>query len=222
MQTEELQTNTYYLDNELFNGVYEYYVITFYENECISDSSNHVKETIDVEDSCKPVNDLTSEKLNENTVRLIWSEPESDLTIKGYNVFRNEMLQNDELLINLFFTDENLPYGVYEYYVVTSYSNGCISDSSNHVKESVELEIIEVKRLEEVILYPNPTDGQLRIINYELRIEGIEIFDIYGRKILEPPLTGLRAYDLTVLHPGIYFVKITTEKGTVTQKIIKY
>jgi len=171
---------------------------------------------------CEPVNDLTSEKPSNYSVLLTWTEPESSLTVKGYRVYRNEELQTEELQTNTYYFDNELSNGVYEYYVITFYENECISDSSNYVKESVELGVKGVKELEGVILYPNPTTHQLSIVNCQLSIDNVEIFDVYGRKVLEPPLTVLRSYDLTVLHPGIYFVKITTEKGTVTQKIIKY
>jgi len=34
-----------------------------------------------------------------------------------------------------------------------------------------------------ILIYPNPTIGELRITNYELRIDNVEIFDVCGRKI---------------------------------------
>jgi hypothetical protein len=90
-------------------------------------------------------------------------------------------------------------------------------------KENVGIGTFTIDELQ-ITVYPNPTTGELRITNYELRIENVEVFDIYRREQF------LRSCDLTVLlsfnishHPnGIYFKKITTEKGTVTKKIIKY
>ena len=75
----------------------------------------------------------------------------------------------------------------------------------------------------DIRIYPNPTTGELRVdcrdaIN---RVSSVEIFDIYGRKVLEPSLTVLQSYDLTVFPAGIYFVKITTDAGIITKKIIK-
>ena len=43
--------------------------------------------------------------------------------------------------------------------------------------------LVSVRKFEKepnILLYPNPTTGELRITNYELRIDNIEIFDIYG------------------------------------------
>jgi hypothetical protein len=82
---------------------------------------------------------------------------------------------------------------------------------------------------DEIKVYPNPTTGQLRITNYELLIEGIEIYDVYGRmqKVSLPSVLtdGAKAdeivLDLTNLSAGIYFLKIQTEKRIAMKKIIK-
>jgi len=84
------------------------------------------------------------------------------------------------------------------------------------------------------IVYPNPTTGELRITNYELRIDNVEIYDVFGRKVYDDKnsygLTVLRSYDLTTdgvgidltaFPAGIYFLKITTETGFVMRKVVK-
>jgi len=75
-----------------------------------------------------------------------------------------------------------------------------------------------------VKISPNPTNGQLSIVNCQLPINSVEIFDVFGRKVYEEKenITVLRSYDLTVFPAGIYFVKILTDKGIVSKKIIKY
>jgi len=83
-----------------------------------------------------------------------------------------------------------------------------------------------------IMIVPNPTTGQLTINNGQLTIKSVEIYDVFGRKLLEEKenLTGLqfgkltasRSYDLTVFPAGIYFLKITTETGMVTKKVIKH
>ena len=76
-----------------------------------------------------------------------------------------------------------------------------------------------------ITVYPNPTTGELRITNYELQVTNVEVFDVYGRKqkiILHSPFSILNSIDITQLPKGLYFLKITTEKGTLTKKIIKY
>jgi len=74
-----------------------------------------------------------------------------------------------------------------------------------------------------ITVFPNPTTGELRVKSEELRVASIEIFDIFGKKMLEQKenLMALQSYDLTVFSAGIYFLKITTNKGIITKKIIK-
>jgi hypothetical protein len=69
-----------------------------------------------------------------------------------------------------------------------------------------------------LIVYPNPTENQLRIINYELGIEKIKLFDIFGRQVYETTET---IFDISHLPTGVYFVQIKTETGIITQKVIK-
>jgi hypothetical protein len=221
--TSKLSTEVTYLDENLPDGNYEYYVRTYYEEGCGSDSSNHVWKTIGAVE-CEAVNDLFSEKCNTDCVLLTWNKPESDLQIDGFHVFRNEQPIIEELLTVTTYSDENLTSGNYEYYVVTHYSNGCISDSSNHIRENIELGVKEDKKLEEVILYPNPTTGKLQVQSSKFMVQCVEIFDVYGRKILEQKAESRKqkAIDIFEFQAGIYFAKITTEKGIATKKIIKY
>ena len=77
---------------------------------------------------------------------------------------------------------------------------------------------------ENITLVPNPTTGKLTITNYELSITGVEIFDVYGRKLSHIPyLTShiSNLIDISHLQAGIYFVKIKTELKEVVKKIVK-
>jgi len=74
-----------------------------------------------------------------------------------------------------------------------------------------------------VRIFPNPTKGELRIWNYELGIENVEIFDIYGRK-QKSKIVNLKSemvIDISHLTAGIYFVKVNTGNGTFVEKFIK-
>ena len=74
-----------------------------------------------------------------------------------------------------------------------------------------------------ISIFPNPTTGELRIENGELRIRSVEVFDVYGRK-LQSKIVNLKSeivLDISHLNSGIYFVKISTEQGEIVKKIIK-
>jgi len=79
------------------------------------------------------------------------------------------------------------------------------------------------KKWEDIMIYPNPTRGELRIENGEWRIENVEVFDIYGRKVLSHTAHRIPHTALNISHlpAGMYFVKICTEAVEVVKKVVK-
>jgi hypothetical protein len=75
----------------------------------------------------------------------------------------------------------------------------------------------------QITIFPNPTTGELRIMNYELRITNIEIYDIYGRNLTPHTAYHTPQTVINVAHfpAGIYFVKIKTEAGEMVKKVVK-
>ncbi len=73
----------------------------------------------------------------------------------------------------------------------------------------------------EVSLYPNPTNNILNINSVET-VKSVTIIDINGRTVLQNNI-NLNNPEINVaeLNSGIYFVSVTTDLGTSTQKIIK-
>jgi len=86
--------------------------------------------------------------------------------------------------INLPLDDQNRVY-----LVCISQNNSCLYQSDFHLSlyqcTICSFNQINEKNEIQILLYPNPTTGELNITSYELRIKGVEIYDIYGRKVGE-------------------------------------
>ena len=68
-------------------------------------------------------------------------------------------------------------------------------------------------------VYPNPTNGALKIEAENM--EGISIYNMLGDKLFEAPSSGnVFEYDFSQHEVGIYLVRIQTEKGTVTKRVV--
>jgi uncharacterized repeat protein (TIGR01451 family) len=72
-----------------------------------------------------------------------------------------------------------------------------------------------------IVMYPNPAKSHVSI-NCDSMIKTVELFDIQGR-ILQMAIANSDAMmlDISDKSSGIYFVKVTTEKGQMVTKIIK-
>ena len=70
-----------------------------------------------------------------------------------------------------------------------------------------------------VSIYPNPTSSKINI-NSNFNIKSIELYDVQGR-ILITQLGDSKSLDISDKTNGIYFLKITTEKGNKVEKLVK-
>lgn len=107
----------------------------------------------------------------------------------------------------------------YEAFVVANCGDQT-SDESNHVT-FIPTGINNYLQ-NSTTLYPNPTTGEFRIENTELRIEDVEVYDVYGKLIKTVKVEDNSVdLDLSENASGVYFARISTEMGTVTKCIIK-
>jgi hypothetical protein len=89
--------------------------------------------------------------------------------------------------------------------------------------ELLSLEVVDREENKSMMIYPNPTTGELRVTSYELQVTSIEVFDIYGRTVSThySILTTHYSIDISHLPTGLYFVKVFTENGVFVEKVIK-
>ncbi|MCL2511379.1 MAG: T9SS type A sorting domain-containing protein, partial [Bacteroidales bacterium] len=177
---------------------------------------------------CAGVLDMEAQVVDNNAVALQWSIPETESLPKSYRIYRNNILLQE--LPQTAYLDENLPNGSYIYAVRAVYADGCESLSYNTVKVAIDFTgIVEKVGNDGIVVYPNPTGGELTITiagqaRNELGITNVEVFDLMGRTVG----TNLRVcpeietkINIAHLPTGIYFMRITTETDVVTKKIVK-
>jgi hypothetical protein len=75
---------------------------------------------------------------------------------------------------------------------------------------------IDTERI--TLVSPNPTTGKLKIQTEKL-IESIQVFNLFGEKVLEA--TATNEIDLTDQPPGIYFIRLQAEGKIQSFKIVR-
>ena len=102
---------------------------------------------------------------------------------------------------------------------------GCVSAYENSEWHDYFTTIVDdcskVPELDEQMasVYPNPTNGTL-CIEAE-NIEAIGIFNLLGEKLYEASTMGNRLeYDFGPQGPGVYIVRIQTDKGTAAKRVV--
>lgn len=68
-------------------------------------------------------------------------------------------------------------------------------------------------------IYPNPVSNKLNIhLTNDLQIKKIEVYNLLGKKL---KTTTQKTFTVNDLVNGMYLLKVTTDKGTTTKKLIK-
>jgi hypothetical protein len=110
------------------------------------------------------------------------------------------------------FTDPALSAGDNYYRLVLYYQNG----------DSLISPIRKIDYGSGVIgVFPNPTSGNVQI-NTSSSCQEIQIFDVLGRKLMEKQCQGfVQMISVASLPPGVYFLKLFTDKGNKLVKLEK-
>jgi Secretion system C-terminal sorting domain len=105
-------------------------------------------------------------------------------------------------------------------------NDGSLGDSGYIELRSIKFfqtTILSTKSFEltnQVTISPNPAKNYAEIHSKDLNFETVFILDINGRMILSKKAHN-NIIDLSLLSPGLYLLKLNTDKGSITKKIIK-
>lgn len=162
--------------------------------------------TIDLE----PVQNLQA-SVTGYTVTLTWEAPVGAIK---YRITRNGAALDETASTS--YSDE-IQYGIeYNYSVYAVYANGESLPASVVVGIGVGIEETDSG----FYLYPTPADDAVNIDFGDAEARYF-IYDNIGRLVLDGTSSGLTKIDVGGLKEGLYIVKICSEKGIKTTKIVK-
>lgn len=100
-------------------------------------------------------------------------------------------------------------------YAVEVTQFGCVDTSVCHVINTIS---IDEKANPDISVFPNPTIGKV-LLSEAKNIQKIEIYSSNGSKCIEIELPN-KEIDISNLKDGIYLVKVYTENGVKTEKLV--
>lgn len=99
--------------------------------------------------------------------------------------------------------------------------NGVQNDRFMLLFKNTALGVSE-NHLQTISMVPNPTTGSVLILSPKAVVNSIEVFDLRGRKLMNANCNSAQySLDLSGLQAATYLVKINTETGSVTKRIVK-
>ena len=176
-----------------------------------------------IHETCFAPNNVVVSEVTHNSAIINWSQTgDADswtiLYKKGdetnWNSITN-VTSHPYTLINL---DPETVYSV----KVTAVCGEGNSEESNTVNFTTDADGVNHFVLKNTILFPNPTTGQVTIQNAQCIMETVEILDVYGKLLTYKEVNdSTTTIDVTNYASGVYLVRVHTDKGIVTKRIIK-
>jgi len=102
-----------------------------------------------------------------------------------------------------------------------------ITQKTYTIEFTIPTSILDMNLINEIMLFPNPTENKLKIQGLKFKFENtsIEIYNLNGRKLLEQEISaGVETAEIDVsnLQSGVYYCKISGNNKQVVKKWIKH
>lgn len=185
-------------------------------------------------EGCDTGYDLWYEVLDNYKPKITWEKPINYTGLSGYYVYRKANADGEYERVKMLGANKKeykdntlLEDGTYYYYkvipfyqAIDCYAAPIKSKYGNEffVKYYYSTDAVDENQATEVSIYPNPTNGNLKI--EAEGIENIMIFNLVGQKIFEESVTGDEyIIDMDRFGSGIYMVKVQCVNGSITKKV---
>jgi hypothetical protein len=151
-----------------------------------------------------------------NVAYLLWQTPEIPGNLLGYNIYRNNQKINPDIVSNLFYEDSLTNPSQYFYHVTAVYPE-CEASS-----DTISLVITNLPEKENngVTIFPNPATNFVNIKSQNSIIQ-ILIMNNLGLIVFSGDFESNSVQvNISGFNKGIYFIRIETEMGVVSEKLV--
>ena len=169
--------------------------------------------------SCNPVRDLYAEAFGDiPEVALRWTEPESGSTgnLLGYRILKDGILLEELPQAQQEYFDNDVDFDeTHEYIVIAIFDDGCEAES-DPLSVTVIWDAIH-ENGKEAKIYPNPANDVLHVEGSQVIL--VEVYNIMGQSVLSVN-ENFKSINISSLQNGIYFVRLKTNDGEKTLKLV--
>lgn len=140
--------------------------------------------------------------------------------VQGYNVYKNDVKINTELITGTSFTDQSI---VKEYmcYAITAIADGeeGLKSQSRCINNTNVTNIANAYKQSSLRIYPNPANHLIYIMS-EYPVRNYQIFDLQGQ-LKSTGIATDQTIDIRSLKPGVYILRVNVGENWINQRFIK-
>ena len=216
---------TYDLTGLTANTTYQVRVQAVCDADNTSDWSALASFTTEEEvvvEPCDAPSNLTVYDIHNHDVTLTWQEngTATSWTIY-YRIHGASSWMTQTVNTNTYTLTGLEGYTEYDYQVVSNCADGATSDPSNSVTERTTNVGIEDYDAAAISVFPNPTTGMVQVSSSKFQVSGVDVYDVYGKLLKTDAMMDNSTVDMSGYAAGVYFLRVSTENGVVTKRVVK-
>ena len=219
-------TFTANLTNLTPNTSYTYKAfITFDGNTVYGNEVTFTTLPEDTPEPCETPTNLHASAFDAHSITIGWN---ANSNASGWNIryrVENGSWSNATSTTNTYVMSGLVAETVYEIEVQADCGDGNLSDWCEPIHISTSYDGIDSWLSSSVSLYPNPAR---EVVNVQCTMNNVQmagelhLFDVYGKLLQIVPITSeITPINVSGLANGLYFVRVTTEEGSVTKTFVK-
>lgn len=224
----DINSATITLSNLTPETTYYLYVRTDCSNNNYSDWTSALtfttEATAPIEECLAPSN-LTVSEITQTSAMLLWTNGgDEEMWNVQYKLASAEDWSNSINVNTTSYALGNLVENKeYQVRVQAVCDENNTSDWTNAVTFTTQPDgVLNYELDAQISVFPNPTNGQFTINNAQCTMSSVDVYDVYGKLISTTKVEDTHVtLDINEYADGMYFVRIVTEDGVVTKRIVK-
>ena len=205
------------------NTSYTFKAFITYNGQTVEGSEMTFTTLPDDVQPCNVPTGLTAGTITHESIAISW---DNDANVSSWNIQYRPVggtLSSATSTTNSYTITGLTPETDYQIQVQADCGDGNVSDWSAAITATTTVGI-ENHLLNSISLYPNPAK---EVINVQctmnnVQVTALEVFDVYGKLInTVSVIDNPTQINVSSLAAGMYFVRVTTEEGTVTKSFVK-
>ena len=180
-----------------------------------------------VVEPCNTPTGLTANVIAKDNIVIVW---DNDANVNSWNIqYRQVGVTNwntGNSTTNTYTITGLTPETQYEIQVQADCGDGNLSDWTAAITHTTQPDGIENHLSNSITLFPNPAKDAINVQCTMNNVQSVEVIDVYGKVVrtvvetVHAPFLPIRI-NVSGLANGMYFVRVTTEEGTVTKRFVK-
>ncbi|MCQ2284833.1 MAG: fibronectin type III domain-containing protein, partial [Bacteroidales bacterium] len=176
------------------------------------------------EENCPAPTNVTATDIQNHSALISWTQEPN--TANSWDIVYKPTSSSEWLTVtttsNPYMISNLLGLTAYDVQIIAHCTNGQTSAGSEIAHfTTTNVGVNEYDIDGNISIFPNPTTGMVQVSSSKFQVSSVDVYDVYGKLLKTDAMIGNNTVDLSSYAAGVYFLRVSTENGVVTKRVVK-